>query len=136
MKKIVVTLSILCFISGVSLAQTEIGTPTDKNVNFEKELKKDETKIVATEDMKKDKEKNYYTFRFGKVRMKDTYNRPSISKEIKNILLIRFLTPPRDVDEEYPFYPIDKEWFRNHFDVHVGISMDGKPGYLLYRRKH
>lgn len=76
-------------------------------------------------------EKNYYTFRFGKVRMKDTYNKPSISNQIKDVLLIRFFVPPRAVNEEHHFYQLDKEWFRHHFDLHVGVTMKEKPTILL-----
>ncbi|MEW6096165.1 MAG: hypothetical protein AB1567_06530 [bacterium] len=121
LSKLVVSVSILYSLSGVSLVQAQeeidvissVATPT------------------ATAQVK---EKKHYTFRLGKVRMKDTYNHPSISKDIKDVLLIRFLIPSKDVEEEHPFYEFDEgfgNWCKDHLDFHIGVSTKGEPNLFL-----
>lgn len=106
--RLVITLSILCLISGVVVAYPE------------------ETPGTSSENIK------YYTFRLGKIRMEDRYNYPSISKEIRDVLVIRFLIPPQDVNQEYPFYPLfNKDWWKNNFDIHIGLTLQGKPNLYL-----
>jgi len=112
LSKLLVTLSILCFINGISLAQEANGT------------------ISVNETISK----KHYTFRLGKVRMKDTYNQPSISRTIKDVLLIRFLIPARDINEEHPFYEFDKgfgNWCKYHLDFHIGVATQAKPSLFL-----
>ncbi len=126
LSRLVVAVSILCFISGLSLVhEAEAETPIDESVSSDKVSAVKDVGTIAG------KEKKHYTFRLGKVRMKDTHNYPSINKDIKDVLLIRFLLPSRDVDEEYPFYLFDKDWFKNHFDLHVGVATQGEPNIYM-----
>jgi hypothetical protein len=80
------------------------------------------------------KEKKHYTFRLGKIRIRDTDNSQSIDKDIRDVLLIRFLIPARVVDEEHPFYPSEKgirKWFKRHLDFHIGLTQQKEPTIFL-----
>jgi len=137
--KFVVSLSILCLLSGVRLVQAEEEMETSSEM-----IKIEEGMETSREDLRKsrkdieifsgEKNKKHYTFRIGKIRMKDTHNSPSISREIRDAYLIRFLIPSRDVNEEHSFYSFNRgfgNWCKDHFDLHIGITKQGNPFLYL-----
>lgn len=129
--KCVVTLSILCYLMGVNLAQAEeIGGISPEMLAGEEGSKT----TILKEKMSEEKNKKHYTFRIGKIRMKDKHNIPSITNEIRDTYLIRFLIPSRDLNEEHPFYSFKEgfgNWCKHHFDLHIGITKQNNPSLYL-----
>lgn len=128
LNKFEVTLSALCFLSGVSVAQIVEGTGTSSEMPV---IEKGTETIITTSDKENLK---HYTFRVGKIRMKDNHNTPTITKEIRDAYLIRFLIPSRKVTEEHPFYSFKEgigEWCKYHLDLHIGITKQSNPSLYL-----